>query len=528
MTNRSTSTAEAVPVAPNQIGIIEIEDAENSHELGLHDYLRDIEKIIHEHGKSGWVKAEISAFNVRRWNGYLDLVEHNAKGEIIAKAVGVIQGQDLKAIKDKFKQGTGSELTADTKVLLYIKPRFDAQRGLSLIVTDIDPAYTLGDMEMKLAMIRANLEGKGIINANKNLSRPIDFTRIAVIAPQESAGLGDFKRESNILQQRQLCEFVVQESIFQGKDAAKSIYEAMTRVWGEHKKTPFDALVIIRGGGAKADLQWLNHERLAEAVCRFPIPVFVGVGHEKDKTILDEIAMSFDTPSKVIKYILDAIANNALKAKRDFEFIHVTASNHADRYAKQIDMLAESILGKSTSTLQHYQTALIRHEEDIKRSFDLLAQTSHAVLTHEQTVVENAIRTITARARDVDALTTEITVMSRHRLEQATGHVNTLAEDVQNSSRSVVVNAYRELINQGDTIKHEAERRVHEAKRQIEGLGDIIDAQDPKRVLERGYSLTRNFQGRVIRNMEQANKTQTLYITVSDGTITATNEDFQQ
>lgn len=512
---------------PTQIGIIEIDDADAQHQLGLHDYLLDIQKVVKDHGKNGWVKAEISAFNIRKWNAYLDLVEHNAKGEVIAKATGIIQGQDLKSIRDKFKNGTGGDLKADTKVLVHVRPQFDPQRGLSLLITDIDPAYTLGDMEMKLAMIRADLEAKGIYELNKRLPRPLDFTRLAVIAPQESAGLGDFNREAAILQKHQLCTFVVKQAVFQGKEAAKSIYEAMLTIWNENKQTPFDALVIIRGGGAKADLQWLNHPRLAEAVCKLPIPVMVGVGHEKDKTILDEIAMSFDTPSKVIKSILDAIINNALKAKRDFEFIQGAATNTAERYDRQIETYGDTILGRGKSVIEHYKTSLIRHEEDIKRSIDLLAQMDRNVRIHDQGITESAIRTIAAKGREIDAMTSEIAVMSRHNVMQANANVNALTDTIKTASRSTTVNAYREIIHQQDIIKHEAIRHLQAADREVNTLGEVIDAQDPKRVLERGYSLTRDFHGKVIRRMEQAKKTQTLYITLADGTITATNEDFE-
>ena len=125
-----------------------------------------------------------------------------------------------------------------------------------------------------------------------------------MISPETSAGLGDFRREADRLQQCGLCEFQFFPATFQGVEAPSSIQTAVLQALTAHKQKPFDALVVIRGGGSVTDLAWLNDMELAKLLCQSPVPVFTGIGHERDNTILDEIAHTrFDTPSKVALHI---------------------------------------------------------------------------------------------------------------------------------------------------------------------------------------------------------------------------------
>ena len=161
-------------------------------------------------------------------------------------------------------------LEAGIKVLVYARVEFHPQYGMALFIDDIDPTYTLGDMAAKLAKIREVLTAEKIINNNKQLPKPTDFTRVAVISPQNAAGLGDFNREAGILIKHNLCEFVYFTALFQGEKASKEICEALKLATEQHMQNPFDAIVIIRGGGALSDLTWLNNEQIARSVCLSP------------------------------------------------------------------------------------------------------------------------------------------------------------------------------------------------------------------------------------------------------------------
>ena len=226
------------------------------------------------------------------------------------------------AICGKFSQGTGGDLKPDIKVLVKVKADFHPVHGFDLIVEDIDPSFTLGDLLAKLGAIREALRAEDIYDSNKRLPRPEEFVRVAVICPATSAGQGDFRSEADRLQQAGLCDFDYFTATFQGGDASQSIRDAVRAVFDAHKVRPYDALAIIRGGGSVTDLAWLNDLKLARWVCRVPIPVFTGIGHERDSTILDEVAhRRFDTPSKVALHIAHAIRDDAWKAIADLERI---------------------------------------------------------------------------------------------------------------------------------------------------------------------------------------------------------------
>lgn len=157
---------------------------------------------------------------------------------------------------------------------------------------------------------------------SRSLPAPADFVRVAVISPETSAGLGDFRQEADRLHGAGLCEFLFLRATFQGPAAASSLLEALETALTAHRERPFDALVIIRGGGAVTDLAWLNDLELARCACRLPIPILTGIGHERDSTILDEVAhRRFDTPSKAAHHTTQVIRDNALAALADLERI---------------------------------------------------------------------------------------------------------------------------------------------------------------------------------------------------------------
>ncbi|MDF5317025.1 exodeoxyribonuclease VII large subunit, partial [Vibrio parahaemolyticus] len=180
--------------------------------------------------------------------------------------------------------------------------QFHTKYGLNLTIVDINPSYTIGAFELKLQMIRNWVVEKSEAELNQRLRTPTEFTRVAVIAPQNAAGLSDFRSVAHLLEQHDLCRFDYFYASFQGDARIRAIEMAFTElVQNEHA---YDAVCVIRGGGDKAGLNELSEAKLARLVCRCPYPVFTGIGHSTDSVILDELAnQSFATPTKVIEHI---------------------------------------------------------------------------------------------------------------------------------------------------------------------------------------------------------------------------------
>src|SRR3954471_17633833 len=197
-----------------------------------------------------WVRAEVSELRGKNGHVYLHLAERNERGDVLAQAKAVIWKNRSADIAAKFERATGEGLRADIKILCLAKVRFDPLYGLDLIVEDVDPSYTLGDLAAKLARIREKLQRDGLYDRNKALAAPAEFVRVAVVSPSTSAGLGDFRRETDRLQAAGLCEFVYFNATFQGLDAPSSLRTAANEALAAHRQRPFDVLAIIRGGGS--------------------------------------------------------------------------------------------------------------------------------------------------------------------------------------------------------------------------------------------------------------------------------------
>jgi exodeoxyribonuclease VII large subunit len=336
---------------------------------------------------------------------YLHLTERNEAGHVLDKTSAIIWCNQAIDINSRLKETTGEGLRNDIKILCRAKARFDALFGFSLIIEDVDPAYTLGDLIPKLAHIRKRLVQEQLFDLNRELLSPTEFVRIAVISPETSAGLGDFRQETDRLQAAGLCHFQYFLATFQGIDAPASISAALQQALVSHQQRRFDALVIIRGGGSVTDLAWLNDLELARLTCQLPIPVFTGIGHERDSTILDEIAhRSFDTPSKVALHIAHTIRDNANGAIAALNQINTQVGRIIARentsLTAQLDRVltgTRSSLERATADEQRFMASIRTAATHQFREASLAVTVAHQLLTDE---IENTTSDATLGLRE--------------------------------------------------------------------------------------------------------------------------------
>ncbi len=357
---------------------------------------------------SVWVQAEIAALTDRR-HLYLDLVQHDEAGREIAKTRANLWAGERAALEGKFRRATGAGLRPDTKVLLSVVPEFHTQYGFSLTVIDLAPEFTLGDMRQKLDRLRETLLSEGSYEANRALPLPEDFGRVAVLSPKNAAGLGDFRREADRLSG--VCDFVYFEALFQGRAAPASLLAALSEAHLAHAADPFDALVLIRGGGASTDLAWLNDLDLARALARFPVPVITGIGHARDDTILDEVAARrCDTPSKAIALIVNSVLEGAREAEANFETVQAggraalrraelaagaaraqvlrAARQLVGRRAADLDGAMRAVLGLTPQRTLRRGYALVRSEAGVVSRADEARRAGRLTLEFQDGVVD--------------------------------------------------------------------------------------------------------------------------------------------
>lgn len=295
---------------------------ETSH-VRLSEYLDQVQRALKAAlPGSAWVIAELSSIKISpRGHVYLDLIESD-QGREVAKARAIMFAKHANNVLGQWQSTTGGQPQAGMRLLMQVRADFSVQYGFSLQVSAIDPAYTLGDMELRLQQTIAKLQERGWFDLQRQHSTPASYRRVAVIAPHEAAGLADFQRDADRLAQAEVCSFEYFSAVFQGKDASLSLRDALKAAHARHTEDPFDLVCIIRGGGSKADLQWLNCGNLASWVCRFPIPVYTGIGHEIDECVLDLVAhRRFDTPSKVIGHFRSVFQQEAAEIRRHIDQI---------------------------------------------------------------------------------------------------------------------------------------------------------------------------------------------------------------
>ena len=263
-----------------------------------------------------WVEAELSECRESRGHCYMELIQKDERTATpIAKASAKCWANKWMLIRPGFERTTGQRLHAGMKVLLKVYAQFHEAYGFSWIVTDIDPTYTLGDMARKREEIIRQLKEEGVFDLQKELQLPLFCQRIAVISSETAAGYGDFCNQLADNPYGFQFQTRLFPAIMQGEGVEQSIIAALERIFSFHIPHNFDAVVIIRGGGATSDMSGFDTLALAENVANFPLPIITGIGHDRDESILDMVShIRVKTPTAAaallidhLKTVLDAI-----------------------------------------------------------------------------------------------------------------------------------------------------------------------------------------------------------------------------
>ena len=465
----------------------ELAEQENSLEVSLEDtvlrlsdYLSAVEMVVKEtFNHRVWVKAEIRNLSSKGGHYYFELAEKDDDGKVVASCRGNLWRFKAARVLAKFERATGMPLERDLTVLLKVSAGFHAQYGFSLTIEDIDPSYTLGDLARQYAEMVDRLTGEGLLHLNQQLPTPFDIEHVLVIAPEKAAGLGDFQADADRLASTGACQFHYHHATFQGNHAPSEIRQAIVSAQQQFQDTyqrlP-DLLVIIRGGGAVGDLAYLNDYELAALVAEQPIPVWVGIGHERDKVILDEVAhTSFDTPSKVIAAI--------------------------------ISHLAQLI----TQTLQ-YQAQI---KQAATQQLTMAEQKTSRQLSHIQS---QTIGQLTALRKDSDYAWRSIQQSAQRQVKQAARLTSNLRAQTQSLAYQQLAAASTYSQNYQKTVIQTAQLRVIQAQRNSEHLRDIVLLHRPSRVLKQGYTMLTDAKDKqILTSSTQLYPEQTIHIVLKDG-----------
>ncbi len=255
-----------------------------------------------------WVRAEISSLSERGGHAYFELVEKAKQGGVFeAKIRAICWANIYNLLKPYFYAQTDQPLQVGLQVLVQVSVSLHPVYGLSLVIHDIDPSFTLGDLAQQRQATLRRLQEEGVIEMNKALPLPTLVKRVAVISSAEAAGYGDFCNQL----QNNIYGFPFHITLFsalmQGDRAAQSIIEALNRVYEQVEQ--FDVVLILRGGGATTDLACFDSYDLAAHCAQFPLPIIAGIGHQRDISVVDIVAyLSVKTPTAAAEWLIDRMA----------------------------------------------------------------------------------------------------------------------------------------------------------------------------------------------------------------------------
>ena len=309
-----------------------------------------IEEELHQ---EYWVEAELSEVREVRGHCYMQLVQYDRSEEggkrkryentPIAQASAKCWQSSWQLLRPYFEKETGQRLHAGMKVLLQVYAQFHETYGFSWIVTDIDPTYTMGDMARKRQEIIRVLKDEGVFDLQKELPLPQFCQRIAVISSANAAGYGDFVNQLENNEYGFHFHTQLFPAVMQGEDVEKSVIAALEQIF-RGSENSFDCVVIIRGGGATADLSGFDTLALAENVANFPLPIITGIGHERDESILDMVSHTrVKTPTAAAAFLIDHL-KEVLEVLNDVqERITRYAQQKLSTLDAQLSVVAEAI-----------------------------------------------------------------------------------------------------------------------------------------------------------------------------------------
>ena len=253
-----------------------------------------------------WITAEITELQLNNsGHCYLQLADKRENDEaIVATARATIWAFTFRTLRPYFETTTGRSLVKGMKVMLNVEVVFHEVYGYSLNVRDIDPTYTVGDLERRKREILMQLEEEGIIQMNRELEFPLLPKNIAIISSPTAAGLGDFMNQLEKNPYGYRYHVKLFPAIMQGDKTTDSVIAALDRIY-EYEDL-FDVVVIIRGGGSQTDLGCFDSYEMAANIAQFPLPVIAGIGHERDETIVDRVAhLRVKTPTAAAAFLIE-------------------------------------------------------------------------------------------------------------------------------------------------------------------------------------------------------------------------------
>ncbi len=423
-----------------------------------------------------WVTAEIAEIKENfAGHCYLELIDKQSdEKNIRARIKAIIWSNRYSFLRSFFENITGQPLREGLKILVKVKIEYHQIYGLSLIISDIDPAFTIGDMAMKRQMIIKRLGDEGIFDMNKEVEFPVLTQRIAIISSKNAAGYTDFINHLKGNSYGYVFFTALFESAMQGADTEADVVNALYRI--SENIELFDAVAIIRGGGSQTDLSWFDNYNIAYHVTQFPLPVLTGIGHEKDQSVTDMVAyLSLKTPTAVADFLVNSMSE---------------AEGH-------LTEMSDRIIEKSRIIIETYRTLLESDRMKLIPVATLMISEFKALLSGNIIELINTGKELISKAARVPS--NQLTRLTHSARSLISGHRSSIDIKKQNLKSSTIGLTGR--IN----VK-------------IQGLENSLGILSPENVLKRGYTIT-SLNGKIIKQSALLKDDDLIDTIFRDGTV---------
>jgi len=423
-----------------------------------------------------WVTAEISELKENNaGHCYLELIEkHPEEKNVRARVKAIIWRKRYGFLRAFFENATGESLREGLKILVKTKVEYHEIYGLSLIISDIDPAFTIGEMAMKRQLVIKKLEQEGVFSMNKEIMFPAVPQRIAVISSKNAAGYSDFINQLKSNSFRYIFYTALIESSLQGTETEQGIMNALDRIaLNSHL---FDLVVIIRGGGSQSDLNWFDSYNIAYHVTQFPLPVITGIGHDKDVSVTDMVAnKSLKTPTAVADFLIDSVNS---------------AENH--------------IIDIGSEIIDASQIIFEKNKNRIDASAIKLFPLAQIMMSHVKDKLSSEIIEIINIGKEFIIRAGLIPSNQESKLASAAKSYSSGKEVTLRRNGQRLIAGSVNYLSVNDVM--------------LKNLGNTLQLLNPENVLQRGFSIT-SINGRIIKNSDQISKDDQIDTQLFEGTL---------
>jgi exodeoxyribonuclease VII large subunit len=498
----------------------EIDD--NRSVFSLLEVTKSIQKTISErYTSSFWVKAEMNKLNYYKQSGhcYPELVEKK-EGRIVAQVRANLWSQQFQAINEKFLAVLKEPLKDGIKILFSARINFDPVHGLGLQIIDIDPRYTLGDLEKEKAETIEALKRKGIYNANKNIPLPLLPQRIALISVESSKGYADFLNVINNNQWGYKFFHFLFPSLLQGDKAVDSILGQLKRI--RSVAHHFDVVAIIRGGGGDIGLTCYNNQILCEAIAEFPLPVFTGIGHATNETVAEMIAhTNAITPTKLAEYLIQQFHNFSVPVQKAQELIInrteriiSDGKNNLDMQVKLFRSLTDKKVASEKNALLGFTYVLSRYSRFIFQQEDI------EIRNLSDRISRSVAAVYTQGSKSLSYLSLLLERNVKAAVEKKNWEVSRQQEIIRNETANLFSQQKMKAVNLNSQFYKAVATDVKEKKISLQTIEKTVRNLSPENVLKRGYSITL-VNGKAIHSPGQLKAGEVIKTILHVGTISS-------